>query len=384
MAFINSEFPSNSRNVSYFIINIIHYYSNDNLKSQRLLLGTHTSGNEQNYLIIAKVITPFESEEPTQKLSNKGGIKANNRKDIETYSKIENKIEIEYLINHQGEVNKARAMPQKDKTNIIASKTTSGEIHIFDYNKHPLKPIDMQVNPEMKLTGHTKEGFGLNWSKLKEGYLLSGSDDHRICIWDITKGNTTPLKTIEEHQGNVEDVDWSKQMDCVFVSCGDDRKMVLWDIREKSFVYCVEAHAQEVNSVQFNPFNSLLLITASTDKTCALWDIRNLNSKLHSFQHHKNDVVSARWNPRIMSIFASSSSDRRVNIWDLSQIDKYLTAEEKEDGPSELLFTHGGHTSKINDIDWNSSSDLTCASVSDDNIIQIWEMANSIYFDADD
>ena len=34
----------------------------------------------------------------------------------------------------------------------------------------------MQVKPEKKLLGHTKEGFGLNWSQLKEGYLLSGSN----------------------------------------------------------------------------------------------------------------------------------------------------------------------------------------------------------------
>ena len=29
------------------------------------------------------------------------------------------------------------------------------------------------------------------------------------------------------------------------------------------------------------------------------------------------------------------------------------SAEEAEDGPAELLFIHGGHTSKVNDISWN-------------------------------
>lgn len=29
------------------------------------------------------------------------------------------------------------------------------------------------------------------------------------------------------------------------------------------------------------------------------------------------------------------------------------TADEAEDGPAELLFIHGGHTSKVNDISWN-------------------------------
>ena len=44
------------------------------------------------------------------------------------------RIQVEVQINHQGEVNRARQMPQSHK--IIATKTTSGEVHIFDYFKH--------------------------------------------------------------------------------------------------------------------------------------------------------------------------------------------------------------------------------------------------------
>lgn len=39
---------------------------------------------------------------------------------------------------HEGEVNRARYNPFK--VNVIASKTVSGEVHIFDYTKHPTKP----------------------------------------------------------------------------------------------------------------------------------------------------------------------------------------------------------------------------------------------------
>ncbi len=43
----------------------------------------------------------------------------------------ENRINIETKILHDGELNRARHMPQK--FNIIASKTTGGDIHIFDF-----------------------------------------------------------------------------------------------------------------------------------------------------------------------------------------------------------------------------------------------------------
>ena len=48
------------------------------------------------------------------------------------------KIEIEIKINHEGEVNRARYMPQNPT--IIATKTPSSDVLVFDYTKHPSKP----------------------------------------------------------------------------------------------------------------------------------------------------------------------------------------------------------------------------------------------------
>jgi histone-binding protein RBBP4 len=67
-------------------------------------------------------------------------------------------------------------------------------------------------------------------------------------------------------------------------------------------------------------------------------------------------------------------------VWDVAQIGGTIATSDNEDGPSELIFTHGGHTSLINDVDWNVNEDLMCASVSEDNVVQIWEMNNDIYY----
>ena len=55
-------------------------------------------------------------------------------------------------INHDGEVNRARSMPQSHK--IIATKTVCGEVHIFDYFKHGGTPSSNEVKPDLRLTGH--------------------------------------------------------------------------------------------------------------------------------------------------------------------------------------------------------------------------------------
>lgn len=95
----------------------------------------------------------------------------------------DNRIEIEVKMVHDGEVNRARYNPFK--YNVIATKTLSGEVHIFDYSKHPTKPENNVCRPELKLLGHTAEGYGLSWNTKKEGLIASAGYDNKICIWDI-------------------------------------------------------------------------------------------------------------------------------------------------------------------------------------------------------
>lgn len=162
----------------------------------KMVIGTQTSGEEPNYLMIAQVRLPNEAanvEADDFKLTEKQEGQSTNN----------NSLNIETRILHDGEVNKAQFMPQK--YNIIATKTNSGEVHIFDYTRHHAKPTTNDVKPELRLTGHTKLGFGLSWNERKEGYLLSGSDDNKICVWDINgakefNSSLDPLLSINYHQ----------------------------------------------------------------------------------------------------------------------------------------------------------------------------------------
>jgi len=326
---------------------------------QKVILGTHTSNNEQNYLLIAKVQLPLSEEK--------------DKEVVDSPTKKSHKIQIEYEIPHQGEVNRARYMPQQ--SNVIATKTVSGEIHIFDYFKHPLKPeTHLQVKPELKLLGHEKEGYGLAWSLKRKGYLLSGSDDHKVCIWDIeqaTQLNLTmePILKYEAHTGVVQDVAWHKHYEYLFGSVGDDFNVKLWDIRsdKKEPAQVVIGHTSDILSMDFNPLNEHLLATSSADKSVAIWDLRNLKMKQCSLEKHKDEVINVAWSPHRETVLASAAQDRKVNIWDLSKAGK------------ELRFVHAGHTSRINEISWNYFEDLLLASAAEDNILQVWQVAKEIF-----
>lgn len=84
-----------------------------------------------------------------------------------------------------GEVNRARCMPQNPV--IIGAKTSGSEVFVFDYAKQAAaKEQEGDCVADLRLRGHEKEGYGLSWSPFKEGYLLSGSQDHKICLWDLS------------------------------------------------------------------------------------------------------------------------------------------------------------------------------------------------------
>ena len=54
-------------------------------------------------------------------------------------------------------------------------------------------------------------------------------------------------------------------------------------------------------------------------------------------------------------------------------------------GSNIRLFMHGGHTNRISDFSWNMNDPWVLCSAAEDNLIQVWKVANAIVGkDADD
>lgn len=361
------------------------YDDNGKFSEQRLILGTHTADGEPNYLMLATIRLPLDDAEAS------GGGKDDDGSGDGSGGPC-GKVDILMQIPHTGEVNRARHMPQS--SNFIATKSPTADVLVFDYQKHPNRPREgepVACSPELRLVGHTMEGYGLDWNPVTTGRIASGGDDMRICVWDVPPGgpmhgrSVQPLMTLSSHTAVVEDVAWHRRHADVLASAGDDRRLLIWDTRDSSgkprgdYV----AHEDSINCLSFNPFQEFLLASGSSDNTVALWDTRNMKTKVHSFVNHDAEVFQVQWSPTNESILASSGSDRRVNVWDMSRIGAQQSPEDAEDGPPELLFIHGGHCAKVSDFSWSANVDWMIASVAEDNALQIWEMAEHIYEDAD-
>jgi histone-binding protein RBBP4 len=147
--------------------NIILYTSvpDKSYKTQQLLLGTHTNDDEPNYLQIASVKIPKENKSEDTAMEDVHGkiqflcmrASITNFFAIEENKNNETFIKITQKILHEGEVNRARY--QIENPNIIATKSRTGDVYIFDRTTFDLMPQkDEKFDPTLRLTGHHKEG----------------------------------------------------------------------------------------------------------------------------------------------------------------------------------------------------------------------------------
>lgn len=165
----------------------------------KLLVGTNAPKPHKNNLVVLKVKIPNNNVE----LSLDGYSYSHDKKDcFNAIGQSGSNIEIEKIIPHEGVVNRARCQPQVPT--IIASKTSSGEVHIFNIN---MSYKTENPEAEIKLIGHTAEGYGLCWNPNKRGLLISGAKDSRVCLWDLEgKGTDSKLmatQTFEDGIGQI-------------------------------------------------------------------------------------------------------------------------------------------------------------------------------------
>mmetsp|Transcript_5612 Transcript_5612/g.9821 ORF Transcript_5612/g.9821 Transcript_5612/m.9821 type:complete len:433 (+) Transcript_5612:64-1362(+) len=352
---------------------------------QKMILGTHTSNAEQNHLMIATVNLPLpDTEIDARKYDDEKG-------EMGGFGGEHGKVEVQVRINHEGEVNRARYMPQNPF--LVATKSPSAQVYVFDVSKHPSAPPpgQAQCRPQHRCTGHTQEGYGLAWSPHQEGLLVSGSDDNVVCVWDLAGSPGEEVQArdlLRGHAAAVEDVAAHGLSPHLLGSVGDDARLCVWDLRANDRTRpsqaVDQAHGADANCLAFNPLNEHLLLTGGADKLVHLWDLRNLRRRLHAFEGHADEVLQVGWHPSAETVFASCGDDRRLNVWDAAKIGEEQDAEDAEDGPPELLFIHGGHTAKVQDFSWNMQDPWVISSVSEDNVLQIWQMAENIYNDEDE
>jgi len=291
-----------------------------------------------------------------------------------------------YSLSHHGGVNRIRVMPQQPS--IVSTWSDAGTVNLYNIesilatlNGSPKKNLlSSSKDPFFVYSGHSTEGYAMDWSKVTEGNLATGDCDGSIHIWNLASSSTsktwtnssfnvTPTystpTTNAETPPSIEDIQWSPTESTVLATgeCGgyvriydtrcSGRPMLSTDVTEGSGV--------DVNVIAWNGLVSNLLASGADDGTFSVWDLRNFQSSASSssppplarFTAHKKPITSLEWHPTDESMIAVSDEDGTY-VYDLSiEEDEDVKDDSGGEGlPPQLLFVHCGSTS-TKEVHWH-------------------------------
>lgn len=341
---------------------------------QELIIGTHTDDEEQNYLKLASIELPEEIVNAKDQSENIDSIESD-----ETTSTVKSNIKIIRKFKHNHEVTRARYMPQN--ANILATINGKGTISIFDREGTSNRALET-------LDYHKDNGYGLSFNRNRQGYLLSGSDDHTIALWDINSivnssanNEKKPIKVWEElHDDIVNDVKWHEFDANLFGSVSEDCQLHIVDIREndKKKTRLTVKTKDSFNTLAFSKHSTHLFAAAGTDTQLYLYDMRNTSKPLYTMESHQDAVTNLEFSSHKDGIILSSSMDKRLIMWDINEIGKEQTGEDAEDANAEVMMIHAGHKAPINDFAINTNIPWLFASCDESNITQVWKCSHDL------
>jgi ribosome assembly protein RRB1 len=124
-------------------------------------------------------------------------------------------------------------MPDPE-SHIIATMADTGKVHIFDITEHvnsfdtPGLIPEKDTKPIHTITNHKVEGYGIDWSTLSSGYLLTGCGRGSIFLTKKTpSGFVTDPEAFTGHKSSIEDIQWSPSQASVFATCSADQVNIL-------------------------------------------------------------------------------------------------------------------------------------------------------------
>ncbi|KAG0667695.1 Histone acetyltransferase type B subunit 2 [Maudiozyma exigua] len=333
---------------------------------QDLILGTHTSGEEDNYLKIASIELPTEIA--LNSIDNNGNNENEN---------VRSNIRITKKFRHDLEITRARYMPQQ--SNIVGTINGEGNVFIYDINQ------STKQTPS-KLSYHKDNGYGLSFNPNDRGKLLSAADDHTIALWDVDHSIEPVVTWDNAHTDIVNDCKWHNFQSNIFGTVSEDKTLQIQDTRilegsnkdnNDSIIMKINTETP-FNTIAFSKHSTNLFAAAGTDSNIYLYDMRDTSSPLHTMCAHTDAVTSLDFYGQEDGIIVSAGADRRVIVWDLMEIGSEQVRDDAEDATPEVLMVHAGHRSAINDISINETIPWLMASAEEENTVQIWKCSSKL------
>lgn len=258
-------------------------------------------------------------------------------------------------------------MPHKDQLNVrdvkwshgnydrtIATAVANGRIVVYDLQRPGLQLCRFQ--------GHSRQVHRLAFNPHLASWLLSGSQDGTIRMWDLRSASANRgLSTCGSkhvYHGNsdaIRDIRWSPTDGVVFATASDSGAIQMWDSRKTNApLLRIAAHDRPCFAVDWHP-DGKHIVSAGTDRQVRVWDFSAERRQKPTSQFRTPQAVTAvRWRPpswvgnsprsgewqSSQIVTAYDKEDPRIHLWDLYRPHVPFREFDRSDSPATDLLWH--------------------------------------------
>uniref|UniRef100_H3BWL6 Transducin beta like 3 n=1 Tax=Tetraodon nigroviridis TaxID=99883 RepID=H3BWL6_TETNG len=229
----------------------------------------------------------------------------------------------------------------KDDSHIVVA-TNSCQLNVFE----------LASNSCQILYGHTDTILSLD--VFRKGLLFAScGKDKLVCVWHMAGGSVRCVARGYSHTNAVGAVSCSRMKASFVVSGSLDCTVKVWDlpadltaaednIHQLTPRATEKAHDKDVNSVTVSP-NDKLLASASQDRTAKLWSLAGEGSLglLGVCRGHRRGVWAVCFSP-VDQVLATSSADGTTKLWSLQDFSCLKTFEGHDASVLKVIFVSRG------------------------------------------
>lgn len=221
-------------------------------------------------------------------------------------------------------------------------------------NSCQLKVFELQTNSCQILYGHTDTVLSLDIFR-KGSLFASCAKDRSVRVWQMEKdsGQVHCVAQGLSHTNAVGSITFSRLKASFIVSGSQDCTVKVWDLPQDLSATGTEihqltargtekAHDKDVNSVAVSP-NDKLLASGSQDRTAKLWSLAGEGSLglLGVFRGHRRGVWAVCFSP-VDQVLATSSADGTTKLWGLQDFSCLKTFEGHDASVLKVIFVSRG------------------------------------------
>lgn len=287
----------------------------------------------------------------------------NLRSRIVTYAANDNTSGAAISAKHKDQlaVNDVKWSPGEQSTT-IATAAANGQVVIYDLIRAGLETA--------RLHEHNRQVHKLAFNPWRGTYLLSGSQDATVRLWDLRaladERSVITFGSVNRYSLNnegIRDLKWSPRDVMEFAAGTDNGVIQRWDFRKNtSPLLKINAHEKTCHTIDWHP-DGKHLASGGADKNLKVWDFASTDRRMKPCWQLRapQAIREVRWRPSCSPAHRSGNmqctqlaasydhQDPRIHVWDFRrpcvtfrEIDQYDTPATAMLWRSEdLLWTVG-------------------------------------------